>query len=169
MRAPLPGAWPWPSWLNSASQWTKRSVEQEQCRGQGHALIDLECHRGCSMADEELNIDERLKIIRVQRAAYRRPNQTEKGHILDTPQSRSPDGLGRPSFATSTVLVSANRASVPRDLHMCRGGACPAAAWQCRCYASHINNCHRVPLSEAYRLLPSSWSQRRPSCRPSLP
>jgi hypothetical protein len=36
------------------------------------------------MAEDKLNIDERLKIIRMQRTAYRRAGKAEKGRILDT-------------------------------------------------------------------------------------
>ena len=39
------------------------------------------------MAEDKLSIDERLKVLRLQRAAYRQANKTEKGRILDMLES----------------------------------------------------------------------------------
>jgi hypothetical protein len=48
------------------------------------------------MAEDKLSIDERLKVLRLQRAAYRQANKAEKGRILDMLESLT--GLHRKSI-----------------------------------------------------------------------
>ena len=50
------------------------------------------------MAEDKLNLDERLKVLRMQRAAYRQANKAEKGRILGmlellTGLNRTPSGM----------------------------------------------------------------------------
>lgn len=79
------------------------------------------------MAEEQLNIDERLKIIRLHRDDYRRANKAERGRILDT--------LG--------AVTHLHRKTIIRHLH----GSCerrPRQRQRGRTYGPQVDDALRV-------------------------
>ncbi len=54
------------------------------------------------MATEELDLEERLKVLRIQQGAYRQATRTEKGRILDALETAT--GLDR-----KTIIRRLNR------------------------------------------------------------
>jgi len=66
------------------------------------------------MAEDKLNLDERLKVLRMQRAAYRQANKSEKGQILDVLEALT--GLDR-----KTVIRRMHGSCVRRPRQRQRG------------------------------------------------